>query len=393
MEVYPNTTCDSIKKKFVSLSFDPENGKRLFLSVFLIHVFFSCLRTTMFGFPNFFFTIEKWIALSLVLIKITVFDKYSTKQLLFSIVLFASSILVLVFSKYQEPLIFSIFLLGCKDIEFNKILRCYLIATISVLLAAFIASRLDIIEDLIYIRDYVVERNSFGVTYPTDFAAHIFFLLCAYYYLIKNSVQKVHLLAGLFFSALVYVYCDTRLDTISMVFLVIGIGLLRFNRVYLWVKRLSGNLIPYTPVIGFLFMFFMSYWFQPSITFFRFFDNLLSGRLRLGNKALEDYGFTLFGQQVAMKGNGGSLIGLGGNYFYIDSSYLLVYLCYGVLFLFLIFSIHYWCCKRFNDDLYFLVILTVIVVNCIVAHHMIELAYNPFYFALFALKTNINYQS
>ena len=178
-----------------------------------------------------------------------------------------------------------------------------------------------------------------------------------------------------------------------MVFLVIGIGLLRFNRVYLWVKRLSGNLIPYTPVIGFLFMFFMSYWFQPSITFFRLFDNLLSGRLRLGNKALEDYGFTLFGQQVAMKGNGGSLIGLGGNYFYIDSSYLLVYLCYGVLFLFLIFSIHYWCCKRFKDDLYFLVILTVIVVNCIVAHHMIELAYNPFYFALFALKTNINYKT
>ncbi len=396
MAVYANAIYNNMKKGVVSFSLDPENGKRLFLSVFLVHVAFSCLKTTMFGFPNFLFTIEKWIAICLLITKIVIFDKYSIRQLFFGATLLTVSALILVFSKYQEPLIFSIFLLGCKDVEFNKILRCYLIAITSVLLAAFIASRLDIIVDLVYIRDYVVERHSFGVGYPTDFAAHIFFLLCSYYYLIKDSLHKVHLLAGLFISLLVYVYCDTRLDTISMVFLVIGIGLFHFkkvrnynNRICLQMKWLSGNLVPYLPVIGFVFMYFMSAWFQPSITFFRLFDKLLSGRLRLGNKALEDYGFTLFGQQVAMRGNGGSLIGLGDNYFFIDCSYLLVYFCYGIVFLFLVFLIHYWCCKRFKSDTYYIVILTVIVINCIVAHHMIELAHNPFYFALLASKKEL----
>ena len=396
MVVCANKIYDNIKKRVVSFSLDSENGKCLFLSVFLIHIIFSCLKTTMFIFPNVLFTLEKWIALCLVIIKIAVFDKYNLKQLVFSATLLTVTALVAVFSKYQEPLIFSIFLLGCKEVEFNKIIKVYFMATIMVLIAAFVASRLDIIEDLVYIRDYVVERNSFGVVYPTDFAAHIFFLLCAYYYLIKDSIQKKHLLAGFFVSALVYAYCDTRLDSITMILLVVGIGLLRFNNNFngnngrfLRLKQLSGTLIPYIPVIGFLFMYFMSYWFQPSITFFRLFDKLLSGRLRLGNKALEDYGLTLFGQQVVMNGNGGSLMHFGGNYFFIDCSYLLVYLRYGILFLLFIFLIHYLCCKKFKSDLYYIVFLTVIVVNCVVAHHMIELAYNPFYFALFAAKNGL----
>ena len=202
-------------------------------------------------------------------------------------------------------------------------------------------------------------------------------------------------MAGIFISALVYAFCDTRLDSITMLFLVIGISLIRFNKFFIWNK--GGSLskfksfvigaIPYIPVMGFLFMHFMSYFFQPSLTFFRLFDKLLSGRLKLGNKALEDYGLTLFGQTMPMNGNGGSLVHLGGNYFFVDSSYLLVYLRYGIIFLLLIFLIHFWCCKKYKEDMYYLVILTIVVINCVVAHHMIELAYNPFYLALLTKKS------
>ena len=328
------------------------------------------------------------------MLKIIVFDKYNDKMLLFGAVLLIDAFLVTAVSTYQSVLIFSIILLGCKDIDFVKILRVYIVGNVVVLLAAFVASRLDIIEDLVYIRDYVVERNSFGVGYPTDFAAHIFFLLCAYYYIIKNSIQKRHLLIGIFISTLVYAFCDTRLDCFTMLFLVIGVGLIQFRKCFIWdtnnpssrIKAFVISTIPYIPVMGFLFMHFMSYFFQPSITFFRLFDKLLSGRLKLGNKALEDYGLTLFGQVVPMNGNGGSLISLGSNYFFIDCSYLMVYLRYGALFLLLVFLIHYWCCKKYKGDMYYLVILTVVVINCVVAHHMIELAYNPFYLALFAKR-------
>ncbi len=378
-----------------SFYLDPKNGERLFLSVFLVHVIFMCLQTTMFIFPGIVFRVEKYLALFLIVLKIIVFDKYNGKMLLFGAVLIVDAFLVIGFSTYHNVLVFGIVLLGCKGVDFVKLLKTYVTGVVVVLLTAFVASRLDIIEDLVYIRDYVVERNSFGTIYPTDFAAHIFFLLCAYYYLIKDSIQKRHLFAGIFVSTLVYIFCDTRLDSITMLFLVIGISLIRLNKTFTWDKDFSlskfkgfvSSAIPYIPVIGFLFMHFMSYFFQPNITFFRLFDKLLSGRLKFGSKALEDYGLTLFGQTVPMNGNGGSLVFLGNNYFFIDCSYLLVYLRYGIIFLFLVFLIHYWCCKKYQGDLYFLVILTVIVVNCVVAHHMIDLAYNPFYLALLAKKS------
>lgn len=378
-----------------SFCLDSKNGERLFLSVFLVHVIFMCLQTTMFKIPNVVFAIEKFLALCLIMLKIIVFDKYNNKLLLFSVVLLIDAFLVMGVSTYQNVLIFSIILLGCKDVDFVKILKIYTTGVVVVLLAAFIASRLDIIEDLVYIRDYVVERNSFGTIYPTDFAAHIFFLLCAYYYVIRDSIQTRHLLAGIVVSALVYTFCDTRLDSITMLFLIIGIGFIRYSNVFVWnkydslskLKAFVNGAVPYIPIMGFLFMYLMSYFFQPSITFFRLFDKLLSGRLRLGNKALEDCGLTLFGQTVQMNGYGGSLINLGGNYFFIDCSYLLVYLCYGLIFLCLIFLIHYWCCKKYQDDMYYLAILTVVVINCVVAHHMIDLAYNSFYLALLAKKS------
>ena len=395
MKCLGGTKRDAVITWLESFYLDSNNGERLFLSVFLIHVVFMCLQTTMFKFPNIVFAIEKFLALLLIMLKIIVFDKYDDKLLLFSSILLIDACLVMEVTTYQHVLIFSIVLLGCKEVDFVKILKTYMVGVIGVLLAAFVASRLDIIEDLVYIRDYVVERNSFGVVYPTDFAAHVFFVLCAYYYVVKDSIQKRHLLAGILISVLIYVFCDTRLDSITMLFLVIGVSLIRFSNPLILDKdgplsRFKGvviSTIPYIPIMGFLFMHFMSYFFQPSMTFFRLFDTLLSGRLKLGNKALEDYGLTLFGQTVPMNGYGGSLISLGGNYFFIDCSYLLVYLRYGVLFLLLVFLIHYWCCKKYKGDMYYLVILTVVVINCVVAHHMIELAYNPFYLALLAKKS------
>lgn len=388
----------AIGKWFVSLYNESQNGEKLFLSVFFVHVIFMCLGTTMFKLPHFVFAIEKYLTLFLIMLKIILFDKYDKKQLLFGTVLLVDSFLVLGSSTYQNVLIFSVVLLGCKDVDFVKILKLYAFGTVVVLLAAFVASRLDVIEDLVYTRimgDTLVERNSFGTIYPTDFAAHIFFLLTAYYYLMKDSLRKLHLLAGIFLSSVVYIYCYTRLDSITMLLLIIGLTFVKFGDIFICnknafvyrFKKLVISIIPYLPVMGFLFMYFMSYFFQANITIFRLFDTLLSGRLRLGNKALEDYRLTLFGQPVLMNGNGGSLVNLDGNYFFIDCSYLYVYLRYGIIFLLLVFLIHYLCCKKFKEDIVFLTIVAVIAVNCAVAHHMVDLAYNPFYLAILAKKS------
>ena len=370
----------------------PDNAERLFLLAFFFYMAVASLQTTMFQIDSPIITIVNFLLTGSVLFKILAFDSYTKEELCFATGLLSDAVAVMVFSGYKDVFFFAVLLLGAKNIAFVKILKVYLLVNVAVLVSAFIASRLDIIENLVYIRNLVGERNSFGVAYPTDFAAHIFFLLSAGCYVIRKKLQPYHILLGAVICATVYFFCKTRLDCITMALLLLGLWIMQHKDHW---QNTSGNQqkvfvflqkkAPWFGLAGFTVMYLLSLFYMPNITVFRFFDELISGRLQLGNQGLEEYGFSLFGQPIEMNGNGASLI-VPADYFYIDSSYLLVYLCYGALFLVLILFIHYSCCKKYAADGYYLLILSVIAINCMIAHHMIDLAYNPFYLALLAKK-------
>ena len=99
MNSLSNTKRNVIINGLDSFLCDSKNGERLFLSVFLVHVIFMCLRTTMFQFPNIVFSIEKYLAMLLILLKIAVFDKYNDKQLFFGTVLLIDAFLVMGFTR------------------------------------------------------------------------------------------------------------------------------------------------------------------------------------------------------------------------------------------------------------------------------------------------------
>lgn len=386
---YSYQTVEGKVQQFIAV---PENGERLFLLAFFFYVAFASLQTTMFGVGGPLVTIVNFLLTGSILLKIIAFDRYTEKELCFAVWLLGDAAMVMIFSSYKEVFYFAVILLGAKNVPFVKILKVYLLVNVTVLASAFIASRLDIIEDLVYIRDFFGERNSFGTIYPTDFAAHIFFLLSAWYYVIRKKLQLYHILLGVAICAAVYYYCKTRLDCITMALLLFGLWIIQgkdneFSTVG-YRKKFFVFLqkkIPWFGVIVFSVMYLLSQLYMPNVSILRFIDELLSERLRLGNQGLQEYGFSLFGHHIVMKGNGGSLIG-PADYFFIDSSFLLAYLCYGIIFLGLILLIHYSCCKKYAGDWHYLFILSVIVINCMIAHHMIELAYNPFYLALLAKK-------
>lgn len=376
-------------QRFIAI---PDNGDRLYLLVFFFYMMVASLQTTMFRIDGPLVTIVNFFLTGCVLFKIIAFDCYTEKELCFAIWLLGDAVAVMVFSGYKEVLFFAVMLLGAKNIAFDKILKVYLLVNVAILVSAFVASRLDIIEDLVYVRELFGERNSFGTIYPTDFAAHIFFLLSAGYYIIREKLQTYHILLGTVICIVVYYYCKTRLDCITMALLLLGLWIMqhkgsRQNTLGIRQKFFAflQQKAPWFGIAGFIVMYLLSLFYMPNIFVFRFINELLSDRLRIGNQGLQEYGFSLFGQPVAMNGNGASLIE-PADYFYIDSSYLFVYLCYGFVFLCLILFIHYSCCIKYADDRHYLLIIAVIVINCMIAHHMIDLAYNPFYLALLAKK-------
>ena len=130
----------------------------------------------------------------------------------------------------------------------------------------------------------------------------------------------------------------------------------------------------------------LSYFYSENQTILVKLNSLLSGRLALGRLAFEKYNIELFGQFIPMTGFGkSSLIQLRSpQYFFIDSSFVSILMCYG--FLVFVCIILGFTCSAFrakqNNDYYLVLLIALIAVDCMVEHHMMEICYNPFLFLM-----------
>ena len=150
-------------------------NEQIYIIAFSLYLFQSFVTTTMFTaiIPSLFLTFIKWFAVILVFIKIFM-EKYSSKKF---IIISITSILIIIsalVSTYNNLCIFLIFIIGAYNIPLKKIVKTYFYLCLMLLIITMISAKLGIIEDLIYIRNGK-SRNSFGIVYPTDFAAHVFF--------------------------------------------------------------------------------------------------------------------------------------------------------------------------------------------------------------------------
>ena len=377
-------------KKTIEIIKKSISAQWLFLLALSIYFMGEVLSTTMFPIPEIFKRFFQFAGIGLAIWKIVQFDCFSLKEIFFITVLFINVLLVKIFSGYSERIYWVIFLVGAKNVSFEKILKSYFVVSLSIMLFAFSASLLKIIENLQYNSDNRGIRNSFGIIYPTDFAAHVFFLMLVFLYLKKSKVKICDYIICLIISVFIYCFCKTRLDCICMVLLIAGHMLIKYG---VWGKKhrkkkqkkksISMILGMYSMPTAFFIMWLLTVLYNLGVPIAYDIDYWISNRLRLQSQGMMEYGFRLFGQYVYMNGNGRSVI-LPVNYFFIDCSYFYVILQFGALFGILIFAIYAMCCRKNKEDSFFHLTIVMIAINCMIAHHLLSLAYNPFSMALFA---------
>ncbi len=377
-------------KKTIEIIKKSISAQWLFLLALSIYFMGEVLSTTMFPIPEIFRRFFQFAGIGLAIWKIVQFDCFNLKEIFFITVLFINVLLVKIFSGYSEPIYWVIFLVGAKNVSFEKILKSYFVVSLSIMLFAFSASLLKIIENLQYNSDNRGIRNSFGIIYPTDFAAHVFFLMLVFLYLKKSKVKICDYIICLIISVFIYCFCKTRLDCICMGLLIAGHMLIKYG---VWGKKhrkkkqkkksISMILGMYSMPAAFFIMWLLTVLYNLGVPIAYDIDYWISNRLRLQSQGMIEYGFRLFGQNVYMNGNGRSVI-LPVNYFFIDCSYFYVILQFGALFGILIFAIYAMCCRKNREDSFFHLTIVMIAINCMIAHHLLSLAYNPFSMALFA---------
>lgn len=370
-----------------------QNMQKIFIAIYLIiySVFLltNFLDTTMFNLPqsvdNTFLNLLQ-LGFGLVVSKVLLIDKHNKNEMFLYLFLAVCFIGAFIHTGYVLLVLDLFLILGAKNVPFEKLVRIYCAIAGGLLVITMISSQLGLVENLVYIRDGI-SRYSFGINYPTDFTAHIFFIVMGYCYIRKEKLSFFELTAILGLSAFSYIFCDARTNAICLFLTFVVFSYLKIINL---ISDKKGSKYIMNPICSRILAFSMPlcaifiigstffYHFQKSNNIISTINNLVSGRLLLGSIGLEKYGIHLFGNVFQMFGLGGSTTP-PDVYFFLDSSYVLILIRYGILVFIAVMVIFVLSSMRAlkQKDTVLLWILTLIAIQCMIEHHLLEIAYNP----------------
>lgn len=365
-------------KKNLKLNFDI--GNLLFLIAYVPLLVVSSLFTSMYNqiIPNIYMNLIIIISIVILLFKVLVVDKNTPVEYFIFLGLGIVLLISALDSGNKQLLVFLMVCLMAKKINNNAVIRTYLIVSVIVLLFVYFSTKIGKIPDLMYTRNLIV-RHSYGIIYPTDFAAHIFYVCCAYSFLRFEKYNIKDALFLIFIALILYRQTDARLNA----------GMIVVLAIFTWIgKKKNGNILLtktwIIPITSFFLTFFSIKYYSSASLFFSFLNKFFSGRLGIVQNVMEEYGLRMFGQKVIEHGWGGSGFYLNTNIFnytYIDSAYMRLLIIYGVFVTALFLLIITLFLKK-SDNVKLLLIITLILISGIIEQHFIDIAYNPFFIVL-----------
>ena len=364
----------------------------LYLLAFAVYIGFFFLGTTMFQieWPNFFYTDLRTVIAALILVRAAYSKQYKIWEVAVILGLYILFSMASSRNGYEEYMYLLILIIGARGISFKKLIKVYAAVTAVLLIITIAAALSGYIENLTYYQEGRRTRYAFGINYPTDFSAILFYLILAWFYIRGKKLKYIELgIAGLL-GIFVYWFCDARMNTICIIGASLVFAVHKFfskkaekkQKEYRICKPISMLLI-LSGILCSLVMTGLTMLYSPNNPIIAFIDNALSSRLRLGHKGIDIYGFTLWGQNIPM-------IGLGSTtkdvdfYFFLDSSYIYNLLQYGLLIAVLLLAAWTMISGKayIKKEWELLLILAIIAVQCMVEHHMVSVAFNPFWMAL-----------
>lgn len=376
--------------------------ERVYLILFGFLFLDAFYRTTMF--PQ-MFVVNQWIPtltlLTLIFLKLLIYGREKPLQSISIGVLALSFLVIYKITRDINLPIMAYLVIGAYGVSFRKIVKVYCGIGIPFLLFCIVSSQTGLVFD------YIVQdwngvrplRHSFGIIFPTDFAAHVTYLVLGWGWLRGRKLTWAELGVFAFCTWAVYHFCNARAGTVSLlVFTVLCICTKLFEQFVHWdslrpalqkglsvagkaIQMLSGHAILLLSLV----MLVLTRGYSDS-TFMQKIDYLFSNRLFMGRLALDQYDVPLFGQEVIMQGFGYSETESLGYYFYIDCSYIKMLVCYGLVVSILIWIAYTLLGHRAikANEVYLIWVIGVIGLHCTMEQHLMEIAYNPFLLAVFA---------
>lgn len=360
----------------------------LFFTAFITELVIATWQSTMF--PQ--FPIAQKAALVLVLVcamsKILLYDSFSLGEMVaIGIVGICTTMNYLKTGSSVMTLLLML-VVAAKGIDFKKILRVYIIVVGSIVAFAFICSLLGVIRNLKYFaQDEHIFRNSFGIVFCTDFSAHIFFLLLAYFYVRSEKLKWYDYLLATIITVLTYKYTKGDLDFITSVLTILLFAIgnclrrqkgTRAGRIIKTNNYILKTLAIVSMTVCSIFMYLFTINYNDTTKWMVDFNKFITGRLNVGQKTLVENGFALFGKRLVLHGAGGSTYTQWEFYNFLDCSYLYILVLSGITILLIFIAGYAYAAYKNGEDVYLMYAIMLISVNCMIAHHLQDISYNPF---------------
>lgn len=360
-----------------------------YLMIYALILSYKFLQTTMFPIPwpsymNYAcgLVIGAYVAIKFLCKR----KDYTKKELLLMVLVLVALVLPAIVAHYSFLFLLAFLMVGAKDIDYRKILIVYLVVGVTIMVLAFSASQYGFIEDLTYVRYRGEEefvRHSYGILYTTDYAAHLFYMVLATVILFS---QKLNVIGKIWISILValsvYWTSNAQTSAICLILFAVLCVLERLLRNYM---RNIEKVTRFTPVICASGFFLLADRFDGIDEWMLKIDEWLSNRLYYSKKALEWFGPKIFGQYIIESGNGLSETNTT-EYFFIDDSYLRIFLQYGYIAFFVIMILLILLSKKAAEQKQYMIVIALIAISIhsVMEHHLMDLEYNPLWLALFA---------
>lgn len=320
---------------------------------------------------------------------------WNKEEILIAVICCGIFIAVRLLAGYGDVFIFAALMIGAHGIDFKKIIKFYFVVSLVFCVFTIICGLTGVVENLVYYRANGARRISFGFIYPTDFCSHIFYLTAIWVWLRKEKISFYEIFGILALSIFTLIACNARTTTLTLAIMFVWLFIAKIlslkndNKTYKMSRLFQFLCIALAPLAT-VFMTVVSIFYSPENSLLVKLDGLIEHRISLQHKGFVDYGFSLFGQQVSMVGNGGSTQ-LPKNYFFLDCTYINVLIRYGILALFVVlFVLLYLMLLQKKKQSYIrLGILGLIALQCVIEQHLLEFGHCPIFLALLAFDSEI----
>lgn len=333
--------------------------------------------------PFDFYDVIKKILVPLVILKV-VFSWNNYKRVILQLLgLGVVAHMMYIIGDFEIQMYVWLLAVGAVNIPYQKIIKLFFLTAFFVLFTSMLASLTGMAPNLIYEKNNRL-RYSFGICYPTDFAACLLFTSLMGWVSFGRGRELIFSVLFVFEAVFIYIFCNAWCG-----YLMSGCAAVAAAYVYMLEKgrlerfgileRIIWFLEKYAFIIGAIVMISMTCLYRADSPIMSKLNVLLSGRLGLARSAFEKYGIHAFGRYFAMHGNGGSEVFIAKNYNFVDSSYCLIFVRYGWVLLVVLAAIYIHIigkAKKTGDEA-LVAAMAVMAVHSMIEHHWPDIAFNP----------------